>query len=94
MYSKNQRVQYTIDNCNLNRDALVQHRIAIVNDLKNNIKHLCKDKNMLRKILHNFALDSKGENKDFAFKKYIADNILFFLCFFYLRKRGEATFLY
>ena len=75
IYSINHRVQYTIENCNLNRDALVQHRVAILNDFRNNLKLVLNDNEIRNEFIKSFISDCKVENEYFAFRRYVIDNI-------------------
>ena len=86
IYSENKRVEHTIEiACNLNRDELVQHRVAIINDFKNLVQDyfeiflMTKDITIFKPIIDNFLLKAKKESEYFAFREFVLNNIdLFF----------------
>jgi len=81
IYSNNKRVQYTIDNCNLNRTTLVQNRVSVLNDFKKlfelylSLAKLKNDISLLKPILNDFKSKCKKEYEYYAFRKYIVDNL-------------------
>ena len=85
IYSKNKRVEHTIEiACNLNRDELLQHRAAIINDFKNLVQDYfeifltTKDIKIFKPIIDDFLLKSIKENQYFAFRQFILNNISLF----------------
>ena len=86
IYSNNRRIEHTIQiACNLNRDELVQHRVAILNDFKNLMQDcfeiflITKDIKIFKPTIDNFLSKSKKEYPYFAFRQFVLNNInLFF----------------
>lgn len=89
--SQNDRVKYTIETCNLNREELLELRIEILNDFIQLVNgyHLLldaensKDKKMLVQsfipLVQKFINDCSNENKFYSFRYFILNNIdLFF----------------
>jgi len=80
--SNNKRVHHTIEEaCNLNRDELVQKRIKIFNNFRQNIEahyETFKRKKDITRFLpdiENFVKDCKKENDFYAFRYFIIHNI-------------------
>jgi len=82
IYSENERVQYTIDSCNLNRDSILNERAKLFNDFfkKKYLRKLreyqvTKNKDYLiqmKGLLEDFIEDSKDKESDFlAFRRWI-----------------------
>ena len=85
IYSENKRVEHTIKiACNLNRDELVQHRVAIINDFKNLVQDyfeiflITKDIKIFKPIIDKFLSKAKKENQYFAFREFVLNNISLF----------------
>jgi len=82
VFSQNIRVQHTIEQaCQLNRDELVEKRLPILNDFKNQInKHyvLFKDKGDISRFIpdiENFLDKVSIKNEFYSFRYFIVNNI-------------------
>ena len=85
-YSENKRVEYTITiACNLNRDELIQYRVAIINDFRNLIQSYfeiflsTREIQIFKLVIYDFLSKTQKENQYFAFRHFILNNLgLFF----------------
>lgn len=82
MSSEDERVTYTIEDvCDLNRTALKQYRVKIVNRFINritdNYEEFKKEKKLTIFVseVKNFILETKKENEYYAFRYFVLNNI-------------------
>ena len=73
--SLDNRAEYTIKTCGLDRPVLKSLRIEIINDFFNSVKNRVTKKN-IQSIISEFSENCKPEKKFTAFSKYILKNHL------------------
>lgn len=98
IFSENERLKYTIETCDLNRDDLNNLRLIVLNDLKNDIKEIiegAKEDNVflvrgLKLLKQKINRELENKEREFtALRKIILDN--FFSIFMQLKPKENEN---